>query len=143
MSAVGNHTHATCNPLAMYAHARKGTVVLGGLFTFLAIAYSMTHAATKGRGLIGMDRKGGIVLARDDDLGASPPVTTQPAKKNSPRYQTLVAAVEAGAIPASAVNKMDEDEEEDTAIGEERDDERMGTRYNVRRSSPVWLSYLN
>ena len=90
-----------------------------------------------------MDRKGGIVLARDDDLGASPPVTTQPAKKNSPRYQTLVAAVEAGAIPASAVNKMDEDEEEDTAIGEERDDERMGTRYNVRRSSPVWLSYLN
>ena len=94
MSAAGNHTHATCNPLTKYA-------------------------------------------------GASPLVTTQPAKKDSPRYQALVAAVEVGAIPTSALNEMDEDDEEDTAIGEEQDDERTGTRYNVRRSSPVWRSYLN
>ena len=37
MSAVGNHTHATCNPLTKYAGTRKGTVVLGGLFTDLAL----------------------------------------------------------------------------------------------------------
>ena len=36
-----------------------------------------------------------------------------------------------------------EEGEEDIAVGEERDDERTGTRYNVRRSSPVWLSYLD
>ena len=81
-------------------------------------------------------------MAGDDDLGASPLVTTQPAKKDTPRYQALVAAVEAGPIPASVLNDMGDDEE-DTAIGEELDDERTGTRYNVRRSSPVWLPYLN
>jgi len=59
-------------------------------------------------------------------------VTTQPSKKDSPRYQALLAAVEAGAIPASALHEMDDDEEEDVIVGEGRDDERTGTRYNVR-----------
>ena len=118
-------------------------VVPGGLFTFLAIANSTTRAATQGRALVGKDRKGGITLAGDDDLGASLLVITQPAKKDSPRYQALIAAVEAGAIPASEVYDMDEEDEEDAAISEERDDERTEIRYNVRRSSPVWLSYLN
>ena len=94
-----------------------GTVVLGGLFTFVAIAYLTTRAATQGRALVGKDRKGGVALAGDDDLGASPVVTTQPAQKDSLRDQALVAAVEAGAIPASALNEMDEDDEEDAAIG--------------------------
>ena len=127
ISAVGNHTHAACNLLTKYAGARKGTVVLGGLFTFIAIAQSTTHAATQGCALVGKDRKGGAALAGDDDdLGASPLVTAQPATKDTPRYQALVAAVEAGAIPASALNEMDEEYEEDIAIGEERDDERTG-----------------
>jgi len=142
MSAVGNHTHATCNPLTKYAGARTGTVVLGGLFTFVAIAYSTTRAATQGRALVGRNKKGGIALAGDDDLGASPMVTTQPSKKDTPRYQALVAAVDAGAIPASALNEMDDDDEEDAVLGEERDDERTGTRYNVRLASPVY-PYLN
>ena len=72
MSAVGNHTHATCNPLTKYTAARKGTVVLSGLFTFVTIAYSTTRAATQGRALVGKNRKGGVALAVDDDLGASP-----------------------------------------------------------------------
>ena len=143
MSAVGNHTHATCSPLTKYAGTRKRTVVLVGLFTFIAIVYSTTRVATQGRALFRKNRKGGVALAGDEDLSASPLVITQPAKENSPRYQALVAAVEAGAIPASALNEMDEDYEEDTAIGEQRDDERTGTRFNVRRSSPVWLPYLN
>ena len=145
MSAVGNHTHATCNLLTKYAGARKGTVVLGQLFRFIAIANSRTRTATQGRALVGKDRKGGVALAGDDDdLSASPLVTAQPTKKDTPRYLVLVATVEAGAIPASALNEMDEEDEEDTAIGEERDDERMGTSYNVCRSSPVlWLPYLN
>ena len=137
MSAVGNHTRPTCNPLTKYAGARKGTVVLGGLFTSAAIAYSTTRTAPHGRTLVGKNRKGGVALAGDDDLGASPLVTTQPAKKDSPLYQALVTAVEDGAIPASALNEMDEEGEEDIVVGEERDDERTGTLYNVRRSSPV------
>ena len=142
MSAVCNHTHATCNPLnplTKYAGARTGTVVLGGLFTFVAIAYSTTRAATQGRALVGVKRKGGGGIAREDALGAADAamVTAQPVKKDSLRYQALVAAVEAGAIPASALNEMDDDEEEDAIVGEERDDERTGTRYNVRLSSPL------
>jgi len=86
MSAVGNHTHATCNPLTKYAGVRTGAGVLGGLFTFIAIAYSTTRAATQGRGLVGKDKKSGIALAGEDDLGASPMVTTQPSDKDSPRY---------------------------------------------------------
>ena len=139
---MGNHTHATCNPLTKYTAARKGTVVLGGLSTFVTIAYSTTRAATQGRALVGKNREGGVTLTGDDGLSASPLVTTQPAKMDPPRYQALVAAVETGAIPVSALNDMDEECEEDTAVGEERDDERTGTRYNVRRSSPMRLSYL-
>lgn len=139
MSAVGNHTHATCNPLTKYSGARKGTVVLGGMFMFIAIAYSTTRAATQGRALVGKDRKSAIALAGEDDIGANPLVTTQPPKKDTPRYQALVAAVEAGAIPASALHEMDDDEEEDRIVGEERDDERTGTRYNVRLSSSFLL----
>jgi hypothetical protein len=140
MSAVGNHTHATCNPLTKYSGARKGTVVLGGLFTFIAIAYSTTRAATQGRALVGKDKKSGIALAGEDDLGANAMITTQPSKKDTPRYQALVAAVEAGAIPASALNEMDEDEDEDAVVGEERDDERTGTRYNVGLYSLYFLA---
>lgn len=58
-------------------------------------------------------------------------VNTQPSRTESPRYQALLAAVEAGAIPASALNEEEEDEEEEE-LGETRDDERSGTRYNVR-----------
>ena len=64
--------------------------------------------------MVGKNRKGGFALAGDDDLGVSPLVTAQPAKKDSPRYQVLVAAV---AIPESALNEMDEEDEEDTALG--------------------------
>ena len=38
------------------------------------------------------------------------------------------------AIPASALDEEDEDEDEEEEIGETRDDERSGTRYNVRLS---------
>jgi hypothetical protein len=46
---------------------------------------------------VGKHKKSGIALAGEDDLKASAMVTTQPsiAKKDSPRYQALVAAIEA------------------------------------------------
>ncbi|KAJ8456651.1 hypothetical protein ONZ51_g11997 [Trametes cubensis] len=111
MSAVGNHEHETCNPL------RRG---------------SGTHrAATQSRALVGKDRKGLIQLPDEGEhhaeLGV---VTTQPGRTESPRYQALLAAVEAGAIPASALNEEFDDDDEDEVTGESRDDERSGTKYN-------------
>lgn len=132
VSAVSNHEHASCNPLHKNgAGARTTTVVLGAVFTFLAIAYSTSRAATQSRALSGKGKKGGAVqLPVDDSVHAElGVVSTQPSRTETPRYQALLAAVEAGAIPASALDDEDEDEDEED-IGETRDDERSGTRYN-------------
>ena len=150
VSAVSNHEHQACNPLRKNG-TRTTTVVLGAIFTFLAIAYSTSRAATQSRALAGKGKKGGAVQLRDDDDGHAElgVVNAQPGRMESPRYQALLAAVEAGyvppfdvyfcelidqisdsAIPASALNEEDEEEEEEE-LGETRDDERSGTRYNV------------
>jgi hypothetical protein len=60
-------------------------------------------------------------------------VTNQPkGRRDEMRYQAIVAAVNAGSLPASVLDEPeDEDDEIEAAIGEERDDERGGTKYNV------------
>ncbi|EIW84089.1 TMS membrane protein tumor differentially expressed protein [Coniophora puteana RWD-64-598 SS2] len=132
VSAVSNHTHETCNPLGRNAGAsgttRTTTVVLGAIFTFLAIAYSTSRAATQSTALVGKNKKGPVQLPIDDSPHSEMDVVrTQPGRTETPRYQALLAAVEAGAIPASA---LDEEEEDEDDYGETRDDERSGTRYN-------------
>ena len=101
VSAVSNHTHETaqCNPLRDGKTTRKAVLVLGGIFTFLAVAYSTTRAATQSRALVGKGKKGRVQLPADDEgqseLGV---VSTQPGRTESPRYQALLAAVEAGLV---------------------------------------------
>ncbi|KAG8950289.1 hypothetical protein FRC03_012916 [Tulasnella sp. 419] len=143
MSAVGNRTSGShCNPIhdrqpGSVDTTAKSTVVMGAIFTFLAVAYSTSRAATQSRALVGRKKKGAIALPVGDADGDESHheirriVNTQPGKKDSPRYQALLAAVEAGAIPASALDEEDDDEDdEDVVAGEERDDERTGTKYN-------------
>ena len=136
VSAVTNHTHETakCNPLRDGKKTQKAVLVLGGVFTFLAIAYSTTRAATQSRALVGNKKSGKIQLGEEDAEGHSELnyVTTQPRRTEHPRYQAVLAAVEAGAIPASALNDLSDDEDEDDAADETRDDEKTGLRYNVR-----------
>ncbi|KAH8100136.1 serine incorporator/TMS membrane protein [Cristinia sonorae] len=134
MSAVGNHEHETCNPLRRHgngsiAGARNTTVVLGAVLTFLAIAYTTSRAATQSRALVGRKKSGQIQLGEPEGHAEMGVVNTQPSRTESPRYQALLAAVEAGAIPASALDE-EEDEDEDDVVGDNRDDERSGTRYN-------------
>ncbi|SPO26245.1 related to TMS1 protein [Ustilago trichophora] len=109
-SAVMNRDNAECNPITRGrgGSAKTTTVVIGAVFTFLAIAYSTSRAATQSKTL-----------------------------KDSLRIQALMAAVEAGAIPASALDEEDEDDDEmetrselGLGGGDESDDERQGTRYN-------------
>ncbi|KAF9234123.1 serine incorporator/TMS membrane protein [Melanogaster broomeanus] len=128
MSAVSNHAHESCNPLSRTSTTRTTTVVLGAIFTFLAIAYSTSRAATQSRALVGKGMKGDAIHLPIDDGHQSEMgvVSTQPGRTESPRYQALLAAVEAGAIPESALYEDDEDEDD----GETKDDERSGTRYN-------------
>ncbi|KAK7690729.1 hypothetical protein QCA50_005828 [Cerrena zonata] len=134
-SAVANHQHESCNPLRRNGSGtiigtRNTTVVLGAIFTFLAIAYSTSRAATQSRALVGKGkRSGSIQLPEEEHHAELGVVNTQPSRTETPRYQALLAAVEAGAIPASALDEEDDDDDDDN-IGETRDDERTGTRYN-------------
>ncbi|THH04430.1 hypothetical protein EW145_g5522 [Phellinidium pouzarii] len=133
MSAIGNHEHAACNPLhnGTVKGTQTTTVVLGAVFTFLAIAYSTSRAATQSRALVGQNKKGAVSLPIDDGaLGDHGLVTSQPSRTDTPRYQALLAAVEAGAIPASALNEDEDEDDDDDISGDDRDDERSGTRYN-------------
>jgi len=128
VSALSNHVHETqqCNPLRDGKTTRNSVIILGGVFTFLAIAYSTTRAATQSRALVGKGKKSRIQLPVDEEIHI---VNSQPGKIPSPRHQALLAAIEAGAIPASALD--DDDEDDDDEIDKEtRDDERTGTRYN-------------
>ncbi len=97
-SAVGNHTDKICNPLhnGTGSATHNTTVVLGAVFTFLAIAYSTTRAATQSKALIGRKHKGAIQLPGEDGDHEIGPVTAQPSRKDNPRYQAILAAVEAG-----------------------------------------------
>ena len=77
-----------------------------GIFTFVAIAYSTTRAATQSKAFTaGKKKQGAIALSStpdDGELGVRP-ITTQPAPKDNPRYQAVLAAVDAGALPPSAL----------------------------------------
>ena len=98
MSAVGNHTHEKCNPFNSGAASgtRTSALVLGAALTFIAIAYSTTRAATQSRALVGKKRNGEIQLSDDRDAHEVGFVSSQPSRTETPRYQALVAAVEAG-----------------------------------------------
>ncbi len=135
-SAIANHDDGPgrghCNPLqSRAAGARSGMVALGAVFTFLAIAYSTSRAATQSKALVGRGKRpialaDGYGALEQEDGGELTPVRQQPAKQDSLRYQALVAAVAAGSIPASA---LEEDDDEDE-VAAPSDDEREGTRYN-------------
>lgn len=53
LSAVANEpAHDMCNPLKSSHKTRKTSIIIGALFTFIAIAYSTSRAASQGRLLL-------------------------------------------------------------------------------------------
>lgn len=104
-SAIANHDDAggKCNPLqSRAAGARNGMVVMGAVFTFLAIAYSTSRAATQSKALVGKGKRpmamqeGYSALGAHEEEGEMGVVNAQPKKKESLRTQALMAAVAAG-----------------------------------------------
>ena len=123
-SAIANHddTAGRCNPLqSRAAGARTGMVVLGAVFTFLAIAYSTSRAATqskafapghagsssKSRANRGADyealsqHEDGSAAAEGSaspmgDLGGEGAIRTAPRKQDSLRWQAIKAAIDEG-----------------------------------------------
>ncbi|KAI8970597.1 serine incorporator/TMS membrane protein [Pilobolus umbonatus] len=99
LSAVANEPNdKECNPLRKSHGPQTTTIVLGAVFTFLAVAYSTSRAATQGMDSSRMSRR-----------------------------EHLIASVENGTLPRSALYEEEEEEEEGY---DDRDDERFGLVYN-------------
>ncbi|KAL1411125.1 Membrane protein tms1 [Vanrija albida] len=144
-SAVINHTDDShCNPLQKAAGSTKTTtVILGALFTFVAIAYSTSRAATQSKALVGNRKAPGQIALGDEggEDGEVRLITNQPkGRRDEMRYQAILAAVNAGSLPASVLDEPeDEDDDIEATIGEERDDERAGTKYNYSWFHVIFL----
>ena len=126
-----------CNPLIRAGRATRTTsIVLGAIVTMLTIAYTTTRAATQGFALGSKGGHGSTYgqISQDDyehDL-----VTQQPSSRREMRAEALRAAVEAGSIPASALDD-DDDDSDDGRDGQ--DDERNGTQYNYSLFHIIFL----
>ncbi|KAK5044525.1 hypothetical protein LTR84_010736 [Exophiala bonariae] len=112
-----------CNPLVRARGARTTTIVLGAVVTILTIAYTTTRAATQGFA-IGTNHSSNNYAQLNQDENEHGLVTQQPAS----RREIMRAAVESGALPASALDE-DSDEEEEVNTKGGKDDERQGTQY--------------
>jgi len=124
-----------CNPLVRARGTRKASIILGAIVTFLAMAYTTTRAATYGLALGG---NGGTVKLGESDELEHGLVSTggQPSSRREMRAEALRAAVESGALPASALN--DDDDEDDDGKSP-RDDERSVTQYNYTMFHIIFL----
>ncbi|TIA85659.1 hypothetical protein E3P99_03928, partial [Wallemia hederae] len=134
-------SNGECNAISGgYLASHTSTIVLGALFTLLAIAYSTTRAATQSKALVGKNSKkieitGGEYHALEDESNTNV-ISSQPKNSDNIRTQALMAAVEAGSLPASALQdaeaEANEEDEEDSSNAENQvnDDEKSGTKYN-------------
>jgi hypothetical protein len=125
-----------CNPLIRARGARVSTVVLGAIVTMLTIAYTTTRAATQG---FALGAKAGAnnyaqISSEDYEHGL---VDQQPrSSRREMRAEALRAAVEAGSIPASA---LDDDDDDSDDGHDSKDDERNGTQYNYSLFHIIFL----
>lgn len=120
-----------CNPLVRARGARTTTIVLGALVTMLTIAYTTTRAATYGFALSSSNASNTSYaqVSQSDMDGNSEHglVTTQPAT----RREIMQAAIESGALPASAIDDDSDSDDDDGPVSKrDKDDERLGTQYN-------------
>ncbi|CDS07507.1 hypothetical protein LRAMOSA01456 [Lichtheimia ramosa] len=132
MSAVVNEPNdKQCNPLRRSQGPQTASIVLGAIFTFLAVAYSTSRAATQDSALINnksrrqhyepLDTASAVPLQSNQVEAGAQRMSTQ----NGPRDH-LLAAVESGALPRSALDEDDDDDYDD----DDKDDERYGSVYN-------------
>ena len=124
-----------CNPLRRASGARTATVVLGAIVTMLTIAYTTTRAATQGFALSSSTSHSYVRLG--DEEGEHGMVDQQPrSARREMRAEALRAAVEAGSLPASA---LDDDDDESDDGNDSKDDERGGTQYNYSLFHVIFL----
>ena len=148
LSAVGMEPDDQhCNPLVRANGTRKASVIVGAVITFLAMAYTTTRAATYGLALGGHASRGNQAryaqLSQDDASTHDLENSNQPSSRKQMRNQALRAAVEAGSVPASALDDDDSDDEseDDNSSSKKKshDDERQATQYNYTLFHIIFL----
>jgi serine incorporator 1/3 len=136
MSAVSMEPDdRSCNPLVRARGARTATIVLGAVVTMLTIAYTTTRAATQGFALGSNGAQNNYTQLQNDDFEHGL-VTQQPSTRRAIRSDALRAAVEAGSIPASALDESDDESDDER---EAKDDERGSTQYNYSLFHVIFL----
>ncbi|MCJ1474452.1 hypothetical protein MMC13_003110 [Lambiella insularis] len=136
MSAVSMEPDdKNCNPLIRARGARTATVVIGAIVTMLTIAYTTTRAATQGFAL-GSSSSHAYAKLGDEEVEHGM-VDQQPlSARREMRAEALRAAVEAGSLPASALDDDDDDSDDGK---DAKDDERGGTQYNYSLFHIIFL----
>lgn len=153
MSAVGMEPDDQhCNPLVRANGTRKASIVIGALVTFATCAYTTTRAATYGLALGGSGPKaaGGYASLADSEHGLDS--VSQPQSRREMRAEALRAAIDSGALPASALDDSDSDDDDDDNTSSKKkhpgDDEKSGTQYNytvfhfIFMLSTAWIATL-
>ncbi|KAF9938162.1 hypothetical protein BGZ67_000425 [Mortierella alpina] len=127
LSAVANEPEGdtNCNPLSKARGTRRTSMLMGAIFTFLAVAYSTSRAATQG-GKATINNGDYAPLNSDS---AVPLISSGPNSSSMRRSDALLAAVESGALPVSALDEDDAEDDDDTEY-DARDDEKNGCQYN-------------
>lgn len=121
MSAVASEPDDKyCNPLVRSKGTRTASVVLGAMFTFIAVAYTTTRAAANSA--FSADSADNFMAAQ-----ATAPTTAEPVRTNEMRYQAIKQAVDEGLLPASALNQIDLYQDD---MGNPNDEERHTVKYN-------------
>ena len=134
-----------CNPLIRAKGTRTASIVLGAIVTMLTIAYTTTRAATQGIALgshtsHSYSKLGSSAAEDDAEHGL---VEQQPrSSRREMRAEALRAAVEAGSLPANALDEDDDDSDDGSGVNDGRggkDDERAGTQYNYSLFHVIFL----
>ncbi|SCV04336.1 LAMI_0H15302g1_1 [Lachancea mirantina] len=125
MSALASEPdERQCNPLIRSAGTRKASVILGSLFTFIAIAYTTTRAAANSAFA---SNNQAIYLDGDDQIDYDGIGQT----RSQLRLEAIRQAVEEGSLPESALYDTTWLGSPAPAPGAtDSDDERISTRYN-------------
>ena len=118
-----------CNPLARSKGSRTASVIIGALFTFLAIAYSTTRAATRTGGIGNKSANSGYVALGESDTDHGL-VTNAPNERAQMRREAVRQAVESGGLPASALEDAEDELEGGGGGSDNRDDETTNVQYH-------------
>lgn len=101
----------SCNPLVRATGTRTASTIIGAVVTFVTCAYTTTRAATYGLAMGAGASKGRGYEAVETEDGVHGLVETQPSSRREMRASALRAAVESGALPASALDEDDDDDD--------------------------------